>query len=78
VQPLVRGVGDPDFLFVGRHAHAVTRAAVALRDASLEPRDLDAVKLLAGRQVADFKPQQSVDVYKAERATTVDGERPDR
>ena len=50
---------------------------MALHKATFEPCDFDAVKLLAGRQVADLEAEQSIDVHEAERAAAVDRERPD-
>ena len=78
VHGLVVGVGEPQLLLVGREADAVARTAVPRHRAFLESRDLDAVQLLPGPQVADLEAQQVVDVHVAARLRGVDRERPDR
>src|SRR5205823_811205 len=58
---LIERIDDPDFLFVGRKADAMARAAMALDRSFLNALNLGAVEFLVSRQITDFKAQAFVD-----------------
>ena len=74
VKATIVGVGEPNFLFVGREADAVAGAAVSLGVADFEALDFDAMKQFSGVEVADFEAEKAVFVDVAEGAGAIDGE----
>ena len=48
MDPAVGSINDPELLFVGGQANAMTRATVALDRALVEPMDFNAMKHLSG------------------------------
>ena len=71
-------VCQPEFLLVRRQSNAVARASVPFGRALFNSLHFDTMQHFAGRQVADFKPKQVVEINKTERPATVDREGPDK
>src|SRR5262249_47630023 len=73
----VGAIGDPQLLFIRCQSDAMARAAVALDRALLVTLDLDAVKLLAGRDVPYFESEQAVDIHEHQGVASIHRERTD-
>src|SRR5882757_9551281 len=74
VQTTVRGISQPEFLFIRRERDAVARTAVAFHRPLLESLNLDALEHLASFHITDLKAEQPIHIRVTKRLRAVDGE----